>query len=202
MADAINPGAGTGAAEFLLLRANAIQNYAKLEQSLFMLFATLADVQNDIGGIIFFKITNTHTRNSILERLIRKKHGSTYNLFWNSYIKQLHSIDSKRNEIVHWNVATNTHFDGNGNYTVTVSLAPPNFWDRDANTPSIAASDLREFIEKCDVFSRLATMFTFMERLPAEPQKPWLDIFQQPLVYPLPTGHLLTQQNPPQSSPP
>jgi hypothetical protein len=38
---------------------------------------------------IFYKITNTGSRSKILERLLRRKFGTTYNLFWNSYFKEL-----------------------------------------------------------------------------------------------------------------
>jgi hypothetical protein len=86
-------------------RAKAIQEYASLEQSLCSLFAYLGGIQQDIAGIIFFKITSAQARNSILERLFKKKFGDQFNLFRSSLIRRLTSIDNERNAIVHWNTA-------------------------------------------------------------------------------------------------
>jgi hypothetical protein len=179
---------------FWALRAKAIQAYSSMEQSLFFLFSQSAGVQPDIGGIIFFKITSSQARNSIIEKLIRKRHGDTFNLFWNSYLKQIRSLDIKRNEIVHWTVANEiSGNDASGRPIVSVTLVRPAFFDRDTSAPSLTTKDLLEFMSKCDVFSRAVNMFMLISgsHMPASEAKPWLDMFQQPFVYPLPTGHPL-----------
>ena len=174
------------------LRGHAIQAYANLEQSLCLLFILAGSMANDVGGIIFFRITSTQVRNQILEKLIHQKFGTKYNLFWNSYLKQLRPIDIKRNEIVHWNLVTNIAIN-NGDAVIGAELCPPNFWVHDQNTPSLTVADLSAFMQKCDVFSRAINMFTLLEsgHLRGESLQTWLEIFQQPLVYPLPEGHPL-----------
>jgi hypothetical protein len=110
----------------------------------------------------------------------------------------LRPIDIKRNEIVHWNAANNTgDIDAAGRPIVTVSLVPPNFWDMDENSPQLTLEDLKDFISKCDVFSRLCSMFFLAtgDKMRPDQAKPWLDIFQQPLDYPLPAGHPLSPKS-------
>ncbi len=191
------------------MRGHAIQAYAALEQALCFLFAHLTVMSPDVAAIVFFKIASRPTRISLLDRLLHKRHGTTYSLFWNSYLKLLRGIDTKRDEIVHWSAAHNVSgLNEAGRPNVVVTLVPPNFWDMDANTPHITIESLAEFMSRCDVFSRLATMFTLAVsgRMPADAAAPWLDIFRQPLTYPLPADHLLlrkpvTQESQPPSSP-
>jgi hypothetical protein len=115
--------------EFWAIRGKAINGYADLEQSLCQLFAFLGGIERDIVGIIFFKITS-YQRNSILDRLFKKKFGDQYSLFRNSLTAQLKPIDIARNEIVHWHtevqIRSATEFE--------VVLRPPNFWDMNEDT--------------------------------------------------------------------
>lgn len=177
------------------IRGKSINAYSTLEQSLFRLFQCLLRTSPDRASIVFFRITNTMTRNAILEKLIRKQYGQTYNLFWNSYLTQLRTIDLRRNEIVHWTALTNLMADGD----VGITLVPPAFWNHSPDPPTLDWKDLSAFIVKCDTYARLCTMFvmaTGMDQISMRPDeaKPWLDIFQQPLIYPLPSDHLLLQQ--------
>ena len=147
---------------FWAIRGNAIQAYAILEQSLCMLFANLAGMENAIAGIIFFRITSTQVRNTIIEKLFSRKFGSEFNLFRNSLIVQIRPIDINRNEVVHWNVASNVLIEDDNKVTVTLSLIPPNFWDRSDHSPSKSTEDLLAFIHKCDFYSRLINSFYVM----------------------------------------
>ena len=177
-------------------RGKAINSYASLEQALCTLFSQVGEMKSDVAGVIFFKITNTMARNSIIEKLIGKKHGTTYNLFWNAYLRELRTIDLKRNEIVHWVAVTNVAVDSKSVLHVGVSLAPPNFWGQTATSPRIVSSDLLAFSKKCSDFARLASMFylaTNGSMMDSADAAPWLDIFQQPLIYPLPADHLLNR---------
>ena len=81
--------------EFWAIRGKTINGYADLEQSLCQLFAFLGGIERDIVGIIFFEITS-HQRNSILDRLFKKKFGDQYSLFQNSLTAQLKPIDIAR----------------------------------------------------------------------------------------------------------
>jgi hypothetical protein len=176
--------------EFWAIRGKTINGYADLEQSLCQLFAFLGGIERDIVGIIFFKITS-HQRNSILDRLFKKKFGDQYSLFRNSLTAQLKPIDIARNEIVHWN--TEVQIGSATNFEVV--LRPPNFWDMNENTPQKTKSDLIDFIEKCSFYSRLCNMFYMtMDTslpMPEADKKRWLEIFAQRITYPPPPTHPL-----------
>ena len=68
--------------DFLVWRARAIEAYAKVEQSLNMLFAHLLGTTPEISGIVFFRLTSTHGRNWIIEALLEKRHGDKYAAYW------------------------------------------------------------------------------------------------------------------------
>jgi hypothetical protein len=90
-----------------LSRALAIQAYATLEFSLSTIFAQWLGTSVDVAGLVFFRITNTHARNRILDDLKKKRLESNYNLFWNSLLSLIRTIDQRRNEIVHWHIVNN-----------------------------------------------------------------------------------------------
>lgn len=179
-------------------RGKAIEAYAQLEQSLCSLFAFCCGITRELAAIIFFKITNSQARNSIIERVVRQKYEDKYNLFLNSYLKQLREIDIKRNEIVHWIAAAYVALNVDNCVIVGVGLVPPSYWAHKADTPRILPSDLAAFSDKCGVFARLCTMFHgFLSEPPGLVlDAAWQDIFQQPLVYPLPEGHPLNRRGP------
>ena len=83
----------------------------------------------------------------MIEKLIHKRFGNTYNLFWNSYLKQLRPLDI--NEIVHWTAVSSVTTEGT-KYTVNVKLKPPAFWEIGPN--ELVINDLIVFIQKCDIF--------------------------------------------------
>jgi hypothetical protein len=189
-------------------RGKAIQAYAMLEQSLCFLLAELAAVDLETAGTIFYKITNTGSRSGILERLLHKKHGTRFNLFWNAYFKELRQIDLKRNAIVHWLSAMNTAINIHDMMIVGITLIPPGSVHGGGPPEHLTSNDLIAFTNKCWVFARLCTMFSGVtSRIPDDDtKKTWFEIFQRPLVYPLPADHLLNQtpakpDTPPQSSP-
>jgi hypothetical protein len=124
--------------QFWAILGKSIQVYAGLEQSLCCLLAHFSDMTHDVAGVIFFRITSAPTRDAILERLLKKKHGATYLTFWHSMIKLTTALAQKRNEIVHWRAAN--IIDDNG--FAGIALSPPNFWDMNENTPSISTADM------------------------------------------------------------
>jgi hypothetical protein len=67
--------------QFWAVRGLAIQAYANLEQSLCRLFGLFAGVTPDVAGVIFFKITSVRVIEEIVDKLLRKKHGTTYAAF-------------------------------------------------------------------------------------------------------------------------
>jgi hypothetical protein len=92
---------------------------------------------------------------------------------------------------------------------VGITLIPPASLGDKAPSDQLTSNDLIAFSEKCQIFARLCTMFcmaTSDSRVDEDTKKTWLEIFQQPLVYPLPADHPLNQtapkpDSPPQSSP-
>ena len=108
-------------------RGKAIQSYALLEQSLCDLFGFLSDTKDEIAATIFYKITSTGSRNAILDKLLRRKFGNKYNLFWNIYLKSLRPIDTRRNEIVHWLSAAITGLDRDSIIHCGVVLVPAKY---------------------------------------------------------------------------
>ena len=179
---------------FAIARSIAISSYGSYENSLANLFTYFMGTAPDIAGISFFKINNARSRLAILGRLLKKRHGSEYNLFWNSIEKLLKPFDSKRNEIVHWAVVTWINSDIQPGGAVTdVKLTPPNFWDQDENSPEITINDLYDFIVKANFFSRVLNVFhrTISGEYPVSPA--WREISLQPVIYPPPSNHPLCQ---------
>ena len=186
-------------------RGFAIASYSGLEQSLCSLFEDLLGTGGEKAAIVFFKITNSQARNAILEKLIKETHGNEYNLFWNSYLKELRTIDIKRNEIVHWTVAINaTNTEDRG----SARLITPNLWSYTPDeSPTVTVGDLREFSKKCGIFSTLITSFNRYvscrgQYEDAQLLASWLQIFHEPLSYPLPEHHLIFQSDEEPESPP
>jgi hypothetical protein len=178
----------------MIARAIAIQAYAALEQSLCFLFAHLSDTSQQVAGTIFFRITNAASRVAILEKLMRMKHGNANRLFFNSVIAAIRPLDGKRNEIIHWHT-TVVVGDGPtpGEAWLHLELAPPNFWVRDKNTPSILPEDMMAFEAKCDFWGRAINMLT-MHLMHGPLDGAWPEIFEQPLGYPPLEAHPLFRQ--------
>ena len=143
---------------FMIARASAIEQYANVEQVLASLFAHLMGVTMDMGGIPFFRMNNARARLMMLERLLKKKHGNEFNLFWNSLAKELGQIDGTRNLIVHW-ITEKTATSNNERWTCLVGA---NYWDRTENSQKISLDDLYEFILKCDFFYHLVQHFLWV----------------------------------------
>jgi hypothetical protein len=177
---------------FWATRSQAIHAHVTLEQSLCLLFQSVTNIAPEMAGLVFFKITNSRARANLLDALIRKRFESKYNLFWNSFLKQLEAVDNRRNEIVHWVTATNIGtLDSAGKPIVELTLIPPTFLHSAQPTAVINTKDLCDFIKRCDVFARLCNMFclALTGKMGDERTKAWLQIFEQPLVYPFPSDH-------------
>ena len=175
---------------FWALRAKAIQSYANLEQSLFRLFTTLTEMDEELSSIVFVRLTSAHARNSVIEKLFQKKHGTDFNLFRNSLIDQLQPINVERNEIVHWNTVTRA----SGRGFEALVLMPPGKWATDSVMRDSDA--LAAFLLKCKFYGRLINMFTMVVMhpefsIPDADRMTWLSIFSQPIRYPPPMDHPL-----------
>lgn len=178
---------------FFIARATAILVYASYEQSLVSLFAYLMGVQDDYAGVPFFKINNARARIAVIERLLKKRHGNAYNVFWNPLVNLLKPLDEKRNQVIHWAVNSTIDTDQGGKLT-KITLVPPNFTDRTENTPEMTLNDLYDFIVKCDFLARSLNVFhAVISRSHGVPNT-WHDICQQPVTYPPQDNHPLFQK--------
>jgi hypothetical protein len=174
--------------ELQLARARAIQSFSALEQSLASLFTHLLGTSPDKAGVVFFKISDARARLDILEALLKKAHGATYNLFWNSIRKLLKDLIQERNQIVHWQTLIHV---GNG---PRVTLTPPNIWDLDGNTPQKSAVDIQAFESKAVFVTKFLNMFLTLitgalKQVVGE--EPWDVLCREAVIYPPPEGHPL-----------
>jgi hypothetical protein len=193
-----------GAIELLIWRARAINGYAELEQSLCSLFATLTGSPMDVAATIFYRITNSHSRNGILESLPERKFKTQFEAYWYGIPNTPHKrglftlikqLDQTRNQVVHWHTMANITAKEDGTNDVLMTLTGPNFW-MGGDTPALTAADLRQFVDKASFTSRSINMFLMIACLDvpvnAATRQTWLGIFQQPCIYPIADTHPLS----------
>ena len=183
--------------EFMIARARAVENYARVEQSLCSVVAAMLEVPRSYAGVILFKITAARARNGIVDALVKKRKGSEFNLFMNSVLKLLGQIDERRNQIVHWHQVLHATRNSDGEQVNSWWLTPPNFHDATQSTPKIAKEDMEEFSMKCDFIARSLSIFeTVINQdldVPDEIRRSWHEICRQPLTYPPPDTHPLSR---------
>ena len=178
--------------EFHSVRGRAIGAYASLEQSMCALFAHLSGTPRDVAGVVFFNIHSADSGLKIIDKLLKKKAGDTYSVFWKSIRNYIAAATQRRNEIVHWHVVKEI-----GDHGVQYKLTPPNFWDMTSDTPFISVDDLWDFFDMCDVSTRSCNMFgvlfndEMLRLIPPESIKLHRDMCLTEFVYPLPEGHPL-----------
>jgi hypothetical protein len=176
------------ASDIHTIRGLAIEAYAGLEHSLCHLLSLASGTTYDVAAVIFFKITSADARNQILKILIKKKFGTSGNLFWNSYFKELNQIDRRRNEIVHWSAITELGGPHSGGWRVV--LQPGNSQtNTGANRVILTIDDLRAFIAKSDVYARLSNVFVNGHLFPEDWKGPWPEVFKQKFDYPPADDH-------------
>jgi hypothetical protein len=193
----------------------AIEEYAGVESALARLFAALLGTTDRRGSIIFFAIVNTRSRNSILEALLEDLHGRKYDTYWygdpgspgnpktGGLLTLVRQLDDERNHIVHWHTVRQIGPE------ISEALYPPHFWHRAPLADPITIETLTQFTQKANFVGRSISMFyaftSMYDRLPAEAQKTWLEIFARPALYPPANSHPLSPnykapETPPQSS--
>jgi hypothetical protein len=167
----------------LLARAEALDTYAGLEHWLCGLFARLTSLDDETAGIVFYRITNFRARNTILEKLLDRKLGHDYRLFWNSMFEFIRQLDQKRNEIVHWHFGAK--LDGEDHVS---ALRPPGstgFFIL-PDQPSLSHAELTDFAERASFATISVTMFSLFKwgGLDEDRLAPWREIFARPITYP------------------
>lgn len=186
-------------------RARAIEFYARLEQNISDLASELLGVHPRLGGVVFFRITNSNSRDKILETLLKKNFSDTFRVYWHGdnrgnkgVFHHLRAVNQDRNRIVHW--AETNIFEGKsremppGPETGEWVLMPPNWWDHDDSTPSLNAMELSNFVAKADFVRQSIFMFQafqFHRYPPAEKStvESWRGIFSQSCSYPPQESH-------------
>jgi hypothetical protein len=173
---------------FSVSRAHAIASYSQLEQFVFRLFTCLSGMEEFEAGVIFFKINNVRSIVGMLDKLKRHKHGSAYNLAFNSTMKALKLIAEERNEIVHWGARLNTVRDQSGDKVdVFYTLTKPSFWESVApNAPEWTQRDIDGFSERCAYVLPAVYTLTAAFAGALDQAEPLPDILQQQLAYPPP----------------
>jgi hypothetical protein len=190
------------AIDLKIARADAIHNYAALEQSLCTLFGRLLGTTDPLAGIVFFRIVATRSRNDMIEALLEKRFGEQYDIYWHGVpgspgvLKQtgllalIKQLDTTRNFIVHWAIAVHI-----GDGPATQSLIPPNIWNYVDDRRSLTVADLQEFSKKASFVARSLNMFNFWifdaPTRKMEIEEAWREIFQQPCTYPPSSTHPL-----------
>jgi hypothetical protein len=203
-------------------RAQAIDAYAGVEQSLCRLLSALLNVDWQAAAIIFYNVQNSHARNRIFDDLLTKRHGSKYETWWsgvaNTHPRRglsnlIRQLDQDRNEIVHWHIGQKLSEDERGWPALqkprAVQLIEPHM-------KSLSALELVAFIEKSSFVERSLNLFCSIaagvDEVNYDRTDPyawrvesWLQIFQQPALYPPPDTHPLSPsyiepESPPQPS--
>jgi hypothetical protein len=173
-----------------LARADAIEAYADLEAMLCLIFSNLMNTNLRTASIVFYRITNTHSRNRIIDELLQHEIGNKYAAFWNSAIKLVRQLDQTRNEIVHWQIASLHKDDDFKNIDDVVHCLAPR--QHDSEAPVLLSRDLRDFVAKAE-HVRLHLMMFFLlillcrnsETKPADPYtEAQSEVFLRPLTYP------------------
>jgi hypothetical protein len=200
------------------LRAEAINAYASFEQSLCRVFSALLGTSPKLAAIVFYRITNTHSRNRIIDELLAKRYSNIYEAYWNGIPNMPHrsglftiirQLDQSRNEIIHWHMTSKYHPQKPG--PLEIGLMKPDVlpisFDVDART--ITSGDLIDFCSKANFVAHSLHGFFFLIQggnFPTpEMRATWQEIFAQPASYPPPDTNPLSRnwkapETPPRSS--
>ncbi len=188
---------------FWTARGLAVQAYANLEQAVCDVFSILAGVPRDVGAMIFFRINSAHAVSTILEKLFKRAFGNRFNLFRNSLVADLKQIAGDRNEVVHWTASNHISPNEDGTHDYKITMRPAHSWIFDSGAQQMDIADLEEFQKRCSFYTRLVRMFYMMACQPprlgdapptSDAEQTWLDIFSQPITYPPPVAHPLSQK--------
>lgn len=167
-----------------LARAAAIEAYSDLERQLCLQFGDLMGAHPSKAELVFYRITNTFSRNRILQSLLEAEYGARYKRFWGSLLKLIRQLDQERNKIVHW------HIIGEADEIVDALDEPMLAPHGDSDEVALFAEDLWAFVEKTEHVRLQAVMFYIyhlsrpsLESLQGDTS---YETFLRPCVYPPP----------------
>ncbi len=150
----------------IFARAEALENYVLVEQSICDTFIKLSGATNEAGSLIFFKLNNARTRVQILEKLLKPKFYPEYKLFWRSALAAVRQLDETRNQVVHWQTTCKSRIKG-GTLDLTAApedawLNPPTHWWGHRNDTKLTANEIFLFVSRCQFVSRHINLFNMI----------------------------------------
>jgi hypothetical protein len=158
---------------FYIARAETLNSYALLEQALALLFATTLRTEPSYASLIISKIINTRARNEVVQRIVDHATELRFRPFTNSLFVCIATVDSLRNQLVHWHVE-----EKDGQF----SLKPADILSQ--SQARMSEEEIDELGTKCLFLAAVTRSFSILlsdgrEHFPASRER-----FQQPLVYP------------------
>lgn len=171
---------------FQLMRIQAVDAYGEIEVELsIILELLLRSPVVEAGSIIFYRITNTRTRYSIIEAFI-KNVAPDYRNPWNVIAKWMSRLDVTRNGLVHWGLSYGEKHKEGRYRTTDIHLANPKSFSQERQPEStIELKKIEEFLYDCSTIHEILRLFgvCFLEddeTIPPEPMHlAWRKIFLQ-----------------------
>jgi len=196
MAEQIRANPSDPHRDLQLARAAAIEAYSDLEQQLCLQFADLIGANFHRASLVFYRITSSHSRNRIIQSLLKDEYGDQYDKFWRSVIRLIRQLDQTRNQIVHWHILVGQFFseaeeveEEAEDAEMDAVLAPHG----DSEEVVMTASDLWDFVDKTEFVRLQAMMFHILHlsRPSLEDQKTdkQYEVFQRSVIYPPPENY-------------
>jgi hypothetical protein len=177
--------------QFSLARANAINAYANLEARLAFVFQQLLGAEIQQSFATFAGLGTTRQRSRLLRRLLNLKHNEEYNVFYDSLSLKLDGLALTRNKIVHWMQMTSRTGGLPFDKRIDVFLADhPDIFSE----AKFYKHEIVDFTIRVEFYSNLVYHFFLylqFNQLPADPGRPWPDIFHEQVAYPPPEEHPL-----------
>ncbi|WP_027060541.1 hypothetical protein [Mesorhizobium loti] len=177
---------------FSIARSKAINEYARLESHLAMIFAAISGTDIQKAYAMFASFATNQVRMSTMKQLLNLTHGDKYNKFFDSLIESLKGISSTRNKIVHW-IAVHSHTGGkdfNPERDILLTSHPDVFAGGE-----FYKHEILDFTRRADFFAVLAYRFAIHMKDPSlsslgnPKMRPWHEIFLEQISYPPPPNH-------------
>lgn len=163
-------------------RIKAIDHHALLEHSIAGLLCPLLGVKKQ-AFTVFFRISNTRARYSIIDALLRDAKQTEARKFWQSIEKELTKIDGTRNNIVHWTAIVDLGVVGGPDHLKQAAqkyLRPGHTFEPQ---PRLTIEDMNKFVADA---SKLVTPLTILNcylsgQFDVETREALKQIFRQPI---------------------
>jgi len=152
-----------------IARAYAIERYAHVEHSLCQLFSHLLIAPLDRAALVFFKISNHRSRNTIIADLLNKHFKGEYDVYWNNtsglqnkqhgLFKLIRQLDDTGNQPVHWTSVHQINVTPNGHGTSEDLQSPYSIYLGDGAL-RLSLTEIDDFSERAPFVNASLFMFT------------------------------------------